>query len=1505
MPINVVIVPDPIRLSKRRTVQAIQGISYDGLVRRYASEMREPLVYRNNELIKNRSGQPRDGDVVTILSVPADPTGGALTAFFIGLAKGLTLGAVAGGSATVAAGGTAVTIGTFVGSTLLLTAASFGLSYAAAGLVGSQDQDAGGRGENQPSPTLRGLNNAIRPFEPIPNIHGRHRIFPPFGAQPWTEIVGADQFVRLLLLVGHGPMRLTDLRIGETPIADFGNVKFQLREGRSTDPDIQFYTQSVESLSLAVGYNIPTFAEWQANHNVTVSPWHTFRMNDSANFSVDLAFTGMFRINESGSNRDEQISIQIEYKPVALPQTDWLSAITDPNNQGTDSGLEITGTGVPVSKINADPAISSRTATLQIGPAFKQSPFLLGLTWGSKGFGAGGIDRSRNPETGFRADYEVRIRRLDITGETRFPGGPDVSAISTDFTWFTLRGFNDDDPLTIPSHTNVATISMRIKLTEQFGGVVNSINVLAERELPIYDPTSQFADPVTGWTTQDIGIPGNEIVTRNPAAAMLDVFRGPMHPDPVPDSMIDWDAFSSFYQNAEADGRFFDYVADSKTTRLELAQLVARSAFADFDQLDEFAVSVIEDRVKTTPTQLITPRTMRDVLIEQVWEKEIHGVKLRFFDETNGYEPNSEIIAYADGFSEDGAGGTTLGTIFDTVSVSGITNPDKVWKFGRRLLATAKLRPRAIQCTQNLEHRVSRRGDLVLFAHDAALLGQSWGRIKSVSNAALWYTFDDVLGFSPIFATVLLDKTVKKVGDASVQFTSTGASFISILLLRFTNLLVDWTGFSIRLWVFVADAASLSATDGVRMFINDDVAGVSIWRHGTGDGIVAGQWSQITFDLSDTPDTGGGTVSSVLSVLMQLNTQGNQAGRVFWLDELEILAPTGEIISMELDQGVTFEENKGYRMQIRTVDTSAVAISMVQADVANPVGNNEPDLITQTIELVTALIAAPLPIAGDVFAFGETGLETREMLVNEIQHSADLDATLTLIDYSPDVFTADAGPIPDFDTGSSFVTPVVFRPPAPPTILDIFSDERALAVSRTGTMVPRIIILIARSVPSTASAAATYEIQIRISSTTSAVGWTDRPSVSAQATTLIIDGVDEGTEYDIRIRGATTDGRFSSWSQIDDHVVVGKSTLPPDVGNFRLEGTNIWWDTPFQAVDFAGYRVRFNRNNNRNWDNGLSAHGFSLLTGPPLDIGSLPTGELTLMIKGEDIAGNQSANTAYIIKDIGSPEVANVVKTEDLHAAGFGLSNFWLADSNPFWLTDDARFWVDTFVLNGSIEMPSGDLVADQPLDFWSGDDSALFWSGISSALFWTAISEQMTYQVAFTPEVADIPASLELNTTFAGVPSIEYRTDPLIHYWGNDPTVDFWSTDSALSWSPGVGWQPWPGRLDAVRQKYEFRVTLAGGKVQGRIEAWDWQLDVPDLIEDQNDVAIGSGGTRLTLVGSFRAIVQIIATLQNSSTGITVQIADKSVALGPLVNVLDAAGLGTTGDVDVRVKGY
>lgn len=77
--------------------------------------------------------------------------------------------------------------------------------------------------------------NQARLDQPIPVIYGRHRVFPDFAAQPYTEFdhslnAQGDQFYHAYLSIGHGRFAFESIMIDDTPISRFSDVDYRVLE---------------------------------------------------------------------------------------------------------------------------------------------------------------------------------------------------------------------------------------------------------------------------------------------------------------------------------------------------------------------------------------------------------------------------------------------------------------------------------------------------------------------------------------------------------------------------------------------------------------------------------------------------------------------------------------------------------------------------------------------------------------------------------------------------------------------------------------------------------------------------------------------------------------------------------------------------------------------------------------------------------------------------------------------------------------------------------------------------------------------------------------------------------------------------------------------------------------------------------------------------------------------------------------------------------------------------
>lgn len=557
----------------------------------------------------------------------------------------------------------------------------------------------------------------------------------------------------------------------------------------------------------------------------------------------------------------------------------------------------------------------------------------------------------------------------------------------------------------------------------------------------------------------------------------------------------------------------------------------------------------------------------------------------------------------------------------------------------------------------------------------------------------------------------------------------------------------------------------------------------------------------------------------------------------------------GMLAGLQLDEIIEYDPAINYAARVRIASTGG--------SVLYPLFNLGTALDVVILQTPVALAGAP--DVGDLVAWGEAGKETGDYLVHGIYPTADLGARVELVDYSPAIYTADTEPIPPFNPNITDPRPSIVITPSRPAIVRVASDESVLIIEPDGTARPRILISV-QTVQGDQVPAAFVQAQFR---TSSPVGeWYSSPQVDSRTSQVSIADVDEGQTYDLRVRAISDDGRASDWATVFGHLVIGASTAPADVTDVRVDpGSLLVWDYPNPPRDFAGFRVRHQAGTNTLWGTAIPAHD-GLVTVSSFSIASLPPGPRTVLVKAIDTAGNESVNAAAVVVSIGGLAIENIVEEEDFHAAGFlGTKT------------------------NCTVEGGSGDLIADFEVDeFWAGPPAGLFW-GAPGDPFWGDSYKAMEYEDEWEPPPGALPGRLFLDLDVQGSSwSVFYREQ-------GDAT-----------------WLRWPGWIDAATGvTYEFRITIDGGQVRGRVLAFAAQIDKPDLEERIDDFVVASSGTvRLPITLTFASIKQVLLTVQGDGNGgVSARVLDKDETLGPSIEVLNASGTRVTGLIDARVRGY
>jgi len=274
---------------------------------------------------------------------------------------------------------------------------------------------------------LTGSSNRFAPYAPIPRVFGKRRLYPLLAGRPYSETQGDDEYLRMALVVGWGPLRITDIKIGETPITSFSEVEYEVREGWSNDTPLTKYTSTITENN----YSILLAPAVDGNYT------YSTRTSEAGvtEISVDVtAPSGVAKFESNGSRSSIDVDVRVE---VSLAGTNNWESPTWLNS--TDPGLNENGR---IRFSGADTSTLRRTGRFAV-PA---------------------------------GQYDVRLYRT--TSEY------DTTKHTQEVRWTIMRNVKPSYPV---QQKNVALIALRIKATNQLNGVPQQISCVAESYLPVYD----------------------------------------------------------------------------------------------------------------------------------------------------------------------------------------------------------------------------------------------------------------------------------------------------------------------------------------------------------------------------------------------------------------------------------------------------------------------------------------------------------------------------------------------------------------------------------------------------------------------------------------------------------------------------------------------------------------------------------------------------------------------------------------------------------------------------------------------------------------------------------------------------------------------------------------------------------------------------------------------------------------------------------------------------------
>lgn len=220
-PLRVVACPHPFRLANQEyafaptlsLAQILKEVQPDALLRRRAH------IWVNDTYIppeKWESTYPEAGSNIDIRVVPSGKAGRVIGMVFLAIAAivvatvttFLTIGALGpvwAGILGSVAGMVVGVVGNLALNALFPPARPGGPgtigALSASSMPGQMDY-----GQSSPTLSITGAQNKANLWGPVPFILGRFRVFPFYGARPYTESAGKDQYLRLFFVCDKEPL---------------------------------------------------------------------------------------------------------------------------------------------------------------------------------------------------------------------------------------------------------------------------------------------------------------------------------------------------------------------------------------------------------------------------------------------------------------------------------------------------------------------------------------------------------------------------------------------------------------------------------------------------------------------------------------------------------------------------------------------------------------------------------------------------------------------------------------------------------------------------------------------------------------------------------------------------------------------------------------------------------------------------------------------------------------------------------------------------------------------------------------------------------------------------------------------------------------------------------------------------------------------------------------------------------------------------------------------------
>ncbi len=334
--------------------------------------------------------------------------------------------------------------------------------------------------------------------------------------------------------------------------------------------------------------------------------------------------------------------------------------------------------------------------------------------------------------------------------------------------------------------------------------------------------------------------------------------------------------------------------------------------------------------------------------------------------------------------------------------------------------------------------------------------------------------------------------------------------------------------------------------------------------------------------------------------------------------------------TLELDEEMYLVAGTAYSIRIRT-ETGA---SIVRNTIVTAVTGYTNQLTLATT--ITATEAAP----GNLFLFGTLNSESHDLIILNIEPLDNKNARVTLVDYSPEIYSIDLAsnyPIPTFNPSITNYTAININPITEIPVFGTTRSDMGSVDLITGVSNLDINILNPINLPELINR---IELYYYYSGSTSTTGSYIIVDINEGSNSIRIPNVIKNSMYTFKARYLDNTGRIGPWTSEVTHTIVGKTQALDTVASMTI--TRVHKNliiTPViinRSNDFSNYEFRVIKGNNITdfWDTATDYYKVTSIDSAVVDLTNFAVPRIStngtvysVVCRAIDYQGNSSASS--------------------------------------------------------------------------------------------------------------------------------------------------------------------------------------------------------------------------------------------------------------------------------------